>query len=252
MKQSSTDLNRVKEAIKALGEKSDVSERKISELDSGNQGLLEKLLGLENGLDAKIKDLDESDSKLKEEINGLRSDNGTSISQIQSHFTEKVSEVNNSLTSVSSSLREETKILSEKIDVSQTQQTALEKKMVDMDSGNQQLLDKLLAVEQDLDGKLRGVNDHSSNLVEKINSLDTENRDNAQKIVTIQESLVLQSQNINKVESERQTSEANAKKELEATVDKNVKAISDLKAEIEIAIQSVENNLANEHQANTE
>merc|ERR1719210_2980119 len=115
--------------------------------------------------------------------------------------------------------------------------------MVDMDSGNQQLLDKLLAVEQDLDGKLKGVNDHSTNLVEKINSLDTENRDNAQKIVTIQESLVLQSQNINKVESERQTSEANAKKELEATVDKNAKAISDLKAEMEKAIQNVGENL---------
>ena len=110
-KQSLTDLNEVKKNITALGERSDVSERKISELDTGTQGLLEKLLGLED-----------------------------------------------------------------------------------------------------------------------------ENRNNKQGIVTIKESLVLQSENIKKVENERQNSEAKAKEDLETTVNTNARAISDLKIEVERAL----------------
>ena len=36
-----------------------------------------------------------------------------------------------------------------------------EKRIVEMDAGNQQLLGKLLGVEKDLDGKLQGVNDNA-------------------------------------------------------------------------------------------
>ena len=127
-------------------------------------------------------------------------------------------------------------MLSDKIEKSESQQVSLEKKMGDMDASNHQLLDKLLAVEQDLDGKLRGVHDNSNGLMDKITALDTDNRDNAQKIVSLQERLVLQTDHITKVESERAMSEVKAKKELETTVDTNARAISDLKTELDKAL----------------
>merc|ERR1712066_1083537 len=191
LKQSSTDFDDVKKKITDLGQRSDVAERKISELDTGTQGLLEKLRGLENVHVAKMKDLDQNDADIREELHGLRSENASSLSQIQNHWTEKVNELNSTFTSTSSSIRDETKILSEKISQSQNQQTALENKVDDMDAGNQQLLEKLLAVEQDLDGKFRGVNDNSSSVMDRINSLDNENKNNAQRMVTLQESLFL-------------------------------------------------------------
>jgi len=186
LKQSSSDLNEVKKNLQGLGERSDVAERRIAELDNGSQGLLDKLIGLETGLGSKIND--------------------------------------------------ETKLLSNKIEKSESQQVSLEKKMGDMDASNHQLLDKLLAVEQDLDGKLKGVHDNSNGLMDKINALDTDNRDNAQRIVSIQERLVLQTDHITKVESERAMSEVKAKKELETTVETNAKAISDLKADLDKAL----------------
>merc|ERR1719411_1955210 len=139
-------------------------------------------------------------------------------------------------TGLGSRINDETKLLSDKIEKSESQQVSLEKKMGEMDASNHQLLDKLLAVEQDLDGKLRGVHDNSNGLMDKINALDTDNRDNAQKIVSLQERLVLQTDHITKVESERAMSEVKAKKELETTVDTNAKAISDLKTELDKAL----------------
>merc|ERR1719411_2356828 len=155
-------------------------------------------------------------------------------------------------TGLGSKINEETKLISDKIEKSESQQVSLEKKIRDMDASNHQLLDKLLAVEQDLDGKLRGVHDNSNGLMDKINALDTDNRDNAQRLVSIQERLVLQTDHITKVESERAMSEVKAKKELETTVETNAKAISDLKTEVEKAIKTVESNLIQEHTENIE
>ena len=72
--------------------------------------------------------------------------------------------------------------------------------------------------------------------MEKLLGLEDENRNNKQGIVTIKESLVLQSENIKKVENERQNSEAKAKEDLETTVNTNARAISDLKIEVERAL----------------
>ena len=61
---------------------------------------------------------------------------------------------------------------------------ATEKRIVEMDAGNQQLLEKLLGVERDLDGKLRGVNDNANSLVTKLNSLDNDTKNNSQQLST--------------------------------------------------------------------
>ena len=64
--------------------------------------------------------------------------------------------------------------------------------MVEMYAGNQQLLEKLLGVEKDLDGKLQGVNEDTNSLATKVNSLDNEAKNNPQTIANLQESIYIQ------------------------------------------------------------
>ena len=54
-------------------------------------------------------------------------------------------------------IRSETHILEEM----EPLHLATKKRIVEMDAGNQQLLEKLLGVEKDLDGKLQGANDNA-------------------------------------------------------------------------------------------
>ena len=67
---------------------------------------------------------------------------------------------------------------------------ATDKKIVEMDAGNQQLLEKLLEVEKDLDVKLQGVNENADSLVKRVNSLDNETKNNSQTIVNLQKSII--------------------------------------------------------------
>ena len=73
-----------------------------------------------------------------------------------------------------------------------------------MDAGNQQRLEKLIGVEKDLDGKLQGVNEDTNSLATKVNSLDNEAKNNSQTIANLQESIYIQMETVNKVDSESQ------------------------------------------------
>merc|ERR1739836_142233 len=99
--------------------------------------------------------------------------------------------------------------------------------MVTSDSGNQQLLEKILAVEQDLEGKVQGINSNSSNISDKILSLEDETKSHSQSLVTIQESMAIQVDNMKKVDSERQNAAARAKEELDVANAANAKAIDE-------------------------
>ena len=68
--------------------------------------------------------------------------------------------------------------------------------------------------EKDLDGNLIGVNENA-------NTLET--------IVNIQESIFIQTEQVEKVDDERQQAEAKAKDDIVSTVSTNGKAIADLK-----------------------
>ena len=109
-----------------------------------------------------------------------------------------------------------------------------------MDAGNQQLLKKLLEVEQDWDGKLHVVTDNVNSLAIKLNSLDTDNKNNSQTIVNLQESIYLQTEQVKKFDAERQQTEAKTKEDFEATVATNAKAIDALKSEVEESITKLE------------
>merc|ERR1712128_274776 len=123
---------------------------------------------------------------------------------------------------------------------------ATEKRIVEMDAGNQQLLEKLLGVEKDLDGKLQGVNENANSLDTKLTSLDNDTKNNSQTIVNLQESIFIQTEQVQKVDAERQQAEAKAKEDIALTVSTNGKAIADLKSELEDAITKIEITLKQE------
>merc|ERR1711970_261756 len=81
---------------------------------------------------------------------------------------------------------------------------------------------------------------NANSLLIKLNSLDTDNKNNSQTIVNLQESIYLQTEEVKKVDAERQQAEAKAKEDFDATVATNAKAIDALKADVEGAITKLE------------
>jgi len=76
--------------------------------------------------------------------------------------------------------------------------------------------------------------------------LDNDNKNNAQTIVSLQESIFIQTEQVKKVDAERQQAEVKAKEDFDATVSTNAKAIADLKAEVENSITNIEITLKQE------
>ena len=124
-------------------------------------------------------------------------------------------------------MRTETQTLTQSLQESKSQQVSIEKRVNEIDSGNQQLLEKILAVEQDLEGKVQGINSNSSNISDKILSLEDETKSHSQSLVTIQESMAIQVDNMKKVDSERQNAAARAKEDLDVANAANAKAIDE-------------------------
>ena len=94
-----------------------------------------------------------------------------------------------------------------------TNNSNTERRLAEADAGSQQLLEKLLEVEKDVEGKVR---DNASSVQNQLINLDAENKNNAQMLVTLQESINIQVQDTKKVDAERQRSEAKAKEDLDA------------------------------------
>merc|ERR1712228_1019412 len=246
VEQSSNDLNQIRNQIQDIENQNGISSQKISELDTGNQALLEKLLGLEKSIGEKMDGLDKTDDSLLSKINGLQTDNAQSLADIRQDLDNKLAENDKNWQVEHDSIRSETHILNQHLKEVRSLHLATDKRIVEMDAGNQQLLEKLLGVEKDLDGKLQGVNENANSLVTKVNSLDNETKNNSQTIVNLQESIYVQTETVKKVDAERQQAEAKAKEDMEATVSTNAKAIADLKAEVEDAITKIEITLKQE------
>merc|ERR1711911_267302 len=227
--QSTTDFNLVKGQIKDLENQSGVCHQKISELDTGAQGLLEKLLGLEAGTNDKINQLNNKEKELETEIKKIKSDNDASSDGFKQELVGRLGEMKEDYLAVTNSVRTETHTLSQSLQEYKSQQISIEKRVTEIDSGNQQLLEKILAVEQDLEGKVQGINSSSGNLSDKISSLEDNTRAHAQSLVTIQESIAIQVNDMKTVESERQNAAVKVKEDLDATTAANTKAISDMK-----------------------
>merc|ERR1712223_769012 len=227
VEQSNSDLNLIKNQINDLENQTGVSQQKIVELDNGSQALLEKILGLENGVNDKIGTLNEKDNALQNQIEGLKSISQANSDGIQKEVNGKLVELKEEYITTTNSLRTETQTLTQSLQESKSQQVSIEKRVNEIDSGNQQLLEKILAVEQDLEGKVKGINSNSSNISDKIMSLEDETKSHSQSLVTIQESMAIQVDNMKKVDSERQNAAASAKEDLDVANAANEKAIDD-------------------------
>ena len=70
--------------------------------------------------------------------------------------------------------------------------------------------------------------------------LDTDNKNNSQINVYLQESICLQSEQARKVGAERQQAKAKAKEDFEPNVATNAKAIDALKSEVKESITKLE------------
>merc|ERR1712013_91904 len=246
VEQSSNDLNQIRDQIQDIENQNGLSNQKISELDSGNQALLEKLLGLEKSIVDRMEGLDKTDDNLLTKINGLQTDNAQSLADFGKDLDNKLAQHDKNYQVEYDSIRSETHILNQHLEEVKSLHVATEKRIVEMDAGNQQLLEKLLGVEKDLDGKLQGVNDNANSLVTKLNSLDNDTKNNSQTIVNLQESIYIQTEQVKKVDAERQQAEAKNKEDMENTVSTNAKAIADLKAELGDAITKIEITLKEE------
>ena len=166
VEQSSNDLNQIRDQIQDIENQNGISNQKISELDNGNQALLEKLLGLEKSIGDRMEGLNKTDESLLTKINGLQTDNAQNLADFRQDLDNKLAQNEKNNQGEYDSIRSETHILTQHLEEVKSLHVATEKRIVEMDAGNQQLLEKLLGVEKDLDGKLQGVNEIS-------NSLDT-------------------------------------------------------------------------------
>jgi len=82
VEQSSNDLNQIRNQIQDIENQNGISSQKISELDPGNQALLEKLLGLKKSICEKMEEHDKTDDSLLSKINGLQTDNAQSLADM--------------------------------------------------------------------------------------------------------------------------------------------------------------------------
>merc|ERR1712123_319577 len=246
VEQSSNDLNQIRDQIHDIENQNGISNQKISELDNGNQALLEKLLGLEKSIGDRMEGLNKTDESLLTKINGLQTDNAQNLADFRQDLDNKLAQNDKNNQGEYDSIRSETHILSQHLEEVKSLHVATEKRIVEMDAGNQQLLEKLLGVEKDLDGKLQGVNENANSLDTKLTSLDNDTKKNSHTIVNLQESIFIQTEQVQKVDAERQQAEAKAKEDIASTVSTNGKAIADLKSELEDTITNIEITLKQE------
>merc|ERR1712130_427787 len=240
IEKSATDLTQIKNQIKDIESHNDLSDKKIKDLDSGSQALLEKLIGLEKEFGDRFVSLDKTDDNMLIKINSLESGNIQNITDIRNEVEKRLDDVGNKLQVDHESLRKETLVLVQDMSSVKTHITNTENKFVEIDAGNQQLLEKLLGIEKDLDDKLHGVNENTNIIQTKLNSIDEENKNNTQNIFNIHESIRIQTEQVQKVDDERQQAIAKAKEDFEANAASNEKAINDLRKDLAESITNIE------------
>ena len=90
--------------------------------------------------------LNEKDNALQNKIEGLKSISQANSDRIQREVNGKLVVLKEEYIATTSSLRTETQTLTQSLQVSKSQQVSIEKRVNEIDSGNQQLLEKILAV----------------------------------------------------------------------------------------------------------
>merc|ERR1711971_858356 len=227
VEQSANDMNQIKEQLKDVENQAGLSGQKIKELDAGHQTLVEKISGMENGVADRLDDLAKADASLLAKLSALESTNEQTVRAATADLEKKIHDAEHKLDQSSKAeIQSVGQHLEEQM---RTNNSNTERRLAEADAGSQQLLEKLLEVEKDVEGKVR---DNASSVQNQLINLDAENKNNAQMLVTLQESVNIQVQESKKVDAERQRSEAKAKEDLDANAAANARAIADLKDQL--------------------
>ena len=115
-------------------------------------------------------------------INGLQNDNAQNLADIRQDLDNKSAENDKNWQVEHDSIRSETNILNQHLEEVRSLHLATNKRIAERVAGNQQLLEKLIGVEKNLD---------TNSLVTKVNSLNNETKNNYQTIVNLQESFYI-------------------------------------------------------------
>merc|ERR1712106_893667 len=129
-------------------------EEKIKELDNGSQSLLEKLISLEKYIGERCDDLDKTDENLLSMITKLGNDNNTQVEDLKTDFSFRITDLDKRSVENDHATKTETTMLKYDLESVVTQNTNMLTKISDMDNGNQQMLEKLLSIETDFNGKV--------------------------------------------------------------------------------------------------
>merc|ERR1711892_395149 len=237
---STNDFNEMKSQIQVIQNDQDMSSKKIKELDNGSQSLLEKLISLEKDIGERCDDLDKTDENLLSMITKLGNDNNTQVEDLKTDFSFRISDLDKRSVENDHATKTETTMLKHDLESVVTQNTNMLTKISDMDNGNQQMLEKLLSIETDFNGKVVGVSDNAEDLKLMIINVDSETKNNSQGLINIQESLNIQAEQVKNVESERQKSAEESNKTFVDKIDANAMAIADLRKGLSDSINVLE------------
>merc|ERR1712106_348454 len=240
---SINDFNEMKSQIQVIQNDQDLSSKKIKELDNGSQSLLEKLISLEKDIGERCDDLDKTDENLLSIITKLGNDNNTQVEDLKTDISFRINDLDKRSVENDHATKTETTMLKHDLESVVTQNTNMLNKISDMDNGNQQMLEKLLSIETDFNGKVVGVSDNAEDLKLMIINVDSETKNNSQGLINIQESLNIQAEQVKKVESERQKSAEESNKTFVDKIDANAMAVADLRKGLSDSINFLEGKL---------
>merc|ERR1719219_1572432 len=90
VEQSANDMSQIKEQLKEVENQAGVSGQKIKELDAGHQTLVEKVLGMENGVADRLEDLAKADASLLAKLSALESTNDQTVRAATADLERKI------------------------------------------------------------------------------------------------------------------------------------------------------------------
>merc|ERR1711915_17615 len=237
---SASDFDDIKLKMEHLENRHDASNKRISELDNGSQSLLQKLISLEKDISERCGNLDKTDEQLLSMINKMGNENESQFSSLRLDINNKWEELENKNNELEKNVISENNAVKQIIEDIKSNHNSALVKLTDMDNGNQQLLEKLLNLESDVDQKYFGMNSKSDDMKSRVDKIDIEIMNNSQGLVNIQEIVNIQTEQVKKVESERQKSSEESNKALEASTQANKRAIDDMRKELGDAIHDLE------------
>merc|ERR1719300_104533 len=175
VEQSANDMNQIREQLKDVENQAGVSGQKIKELDAGHQTLVEKISGMENGVADRLDDLAKADASLLAKLSALESTNDQTVRAATADLEKKIHDAEHRLDQSSKAeIQSVGQHLEEQM---RTNNSNTERRLAEADAGSQQLLEKLLEVEKDVEGKVR---DNASSVQNQLINLDAENKNNSQ------------------------------------------------------------------------